>query len=121
MLTALRRRGTAGATYGRVAKFVAVYLKSMIVVGPHSESRLASVIHPPIDRVLLENLCSSRAALDRLARWRGVAWTRLDKRRYYMLIADLRSLLRASEPFWMLERYWTFSIRGESGGGSPAD
>lgn len=99
----LHERGIDGPAYGRAAKLVAVYLKAMIVTGPHPDSRLASVAHPPIDRILLKNV----SAATRSPRWRTLAWTQLDERSYYELIAEFRVLLPEQEPFWKLERYWT--------------
>jgi hypothetical protein len=39
----------------------------------------------------------------------------LDKRAYYLLVADLRTLLPKSEPFWKLEEYWTVTLDGQVG------
>src|SRR6476646_8680125 len=35
----------AGATYGRAAKLIAIYFKTMIVNGPHGETQFAAIIH----------------------------------------------------------------------------
>jgi hypothetical protein len=107
ILKALRRYGLENAA----AKFVAVYLKCMIVVGPDAGSRLSAVIHPPIDRILLKNVTSSRVIPSRMGRWRGTSWTSLDQSAYYALIADLRTILRRGEPFWKLEEHWTITRR----------
>ena len=104
----LKEKGLANATFGRAAKLVAVYLKAMVVVGPDSESTLAAVVHPPVDRILLKNLAKS-AEIDSpyRSRWRTTSWTTLDEDGYYELVAQLRSVLSDSEPWWMLERHWT--------------
>ena len=107
IVTFLRRRGIAGATYGRAAKLVAIYLKSMVVLGPDSDSPLGRVIHPPIDRRLLTNLLSMAPKHEHLRRWRQTAWTKLDAEHYYALIADLRKAIPAGQPFWTLEQHWT--------------
>lgn len=62
-----------GATYGRAAKLIGVYLKSMVVIAVGSSSRLAKVAHPPIDRVGLKNLAASKT-LPRIHKslWRNV-------------------------------------------------
>jgi len=104
----LNRKRIADVTYGRVAKLVAVYLKSMVIVGPNSNSSLAFVAHPSIDRILLTNL-SNAPEIDNHIRecCSLINWTELDEQRYYDLIAQLRDCLRDDEPFWNLERYWT--------------
>lgn len=104
----LVQHGVAGVTFGRAAKLVAVYLKAMVVVGPASDSRLARVAHPPIDRILLRNLARADG-IDSPYRgdWASLNWTALDERAYYGLIAQLRACLDDAEPMWHLERYWT--------------
>ena len=104
----LNNIGIAKVTYGRAAKLVGVYLKSMVIIGPHSNSSLALVAHPPIDRILLRNIShASEIEPHFRERCRLINWTELDEQSYYDLVAQLRSCLRAGEPFWSLERYWT--------------
>ena len=105
----LRRRGIAGATYGRAAKLVAIYLKSMVIVGPDSDSPLSRVIHPPIDRRLLTTLLASDGLPSHIRRRGRIAWTKLDARQYYALVADLRTVIPSNQPFWKLEQYWTIA------------
>jgi hypothetical protein len=104
----LSERGVANATFGRAAKLVAVYLKSMIVVGPHTTSALAEIVHPPIDRILLQNLGTS-AEIQSVHKkgWLLVNWTMLDEPAYYTLLSQLRTVLAPSDPWWLLERHWT--------------
>ncbi|TVQ30178.1 MAG: hypothetical protein EA376_13895 [Phycisphaeraceae bacterium] len=105
----LENAGVANSTFGRVAKLVAVYLKSMVITGPHAESRLAGVIHPPIDAILLKNLARSEAGSQFPQRWRTMRWTMLDEQAYSTLIAELRRVLPEGEPFWKLEEHWTIT------------
>ena len=103
----LEEKGLPNVSYGRAAKLVAVYLKSMIVLGPDGESSLGSAAHPPIDRILLQNLASSDITSPHKAGWRTTTWTTLDEQSYYALVSELRSVLAENEPFWKLEKYWT--------------
>lgn len=103
----LAEKGIAEVAYGRVAKLVAVYLKSMVVLGPDGTSPLASIAHPPIDRILLKNLASSDVVSPHKSKWRATTWTTLDEQSYYALISQLRDVLAKSEPFWKLEKFWT--------------
>ena len=103
----LSKQGVEGATFGRMAKLFAVYLKAMVVVGENPRSKLAAVIHPPIDRILLQRLASTVAVDSRQRRlWRKVAWTRLTEDTYYSLLAELRAVLADEDPWWKLEKYW---------------
>ena len=97
-------------SHGRLAKLVAVYLKSVVVLGPQCNTRLADVIHPPIDGLLLKGLWQ-REKLDfvRDADRKLIAWTQLDEDGYYELIKRLRNWFNSSKPFkpfWALEEYW---------------
>ena len=103
----LENRGVPSVTYGRAAKLIAVYLKAMVITGGHGESELARVVHPPVDRILLQQLARALEVHSPHKRgWRSTNWTELDAERYYALIAQLRVVV-AEEPFWVLERYWT--------------
>jgi hypothetical protein len=103
----LSEKKLANVTFGRAAKLVAVYLKSMIILGSGATSSLAAVAHPPIDRILLRNLASSDIKSSYKPRWRTTNWTTLDEPSYYALISQLKGVLARGEPFWKLEQYWT--------------
>ena len=104
----LAGRGIPGATYGRAAKLVAVYLKATVLMGEAAASPLGRHMHPPIDRTLLQNLASApRIASPHKAAWRTTSWTRLTEPSYYELIEQLRAILPAAAPFWMLEELWS--------------
>ena len=86
-------------TYGRVAKIIAVYIKTCYVA-PFPECQLSKIAHPPIDRILLTRLLDqgmlSKADME--------SWTKLDKDDYFKLVSKLRNL--APDAFWKLEYYW---------------
>lgn len=96
-----------GIDYGRIAKLIAIYIKSMIVNGPGHESALADVAHPPIDSYLLKELAKRTDVKDAAKKklWRNVTWTTLKDFEYYALIDTLK-VLNDAKPFWMLEKYW---------------
>ena len=101
-------------SFGRAAKLVAVYLKSMVVVGPHSTSNLARVAHPPIDRILLRGL-TKIPGLPQHAKntFRSTNWTTLSAEDYYPLIELIRESVPEIDPFWRLEQYWTVTQESE--------
>jgi hypothetical protein len=104
----LNSRGLSNVTYGRAAKLVGVYIKSMVIIGPDSNSSLAVVAHPPIDRILLRNLSNAPEIENHLReRCRLINFTELDEQSYYDLISQLRRSLGDDEPFWSLERFCT--------------
>jgi hypothetical protein len=109
-------RGLEGVTFGRAAKLIAIYLKSMVVLGPGgADTSFARVAHPPIDSILLRN-CSKAQDIDSRHKrgLRGVRWTQLDEASYYNLIDQLRTVVPSPEPFWKIERFWTVTNDSES-------
>ena len=106
----MQRLATGGVqpvTYGRAAKIVAIYLKSMVVVGPGWDTQFARLIHPPIDRILLQNIVRDNGLPDEVRQvCEGVNWTELPEARYFGLIAGFRQHRMDKPAFWMLERYW---------------
>jgi hypothetical protein len=104
----LTRAGVQNVKFGRAAKLVAVYIKSMVVIGPLAGSSLARVAHPPIDRILLQNL--SRIQISDASvrtKFRTTNWTDLDCHQYYALIEMIRKSFPDLGEFWRLEEHWT--------------
>jgi hypothetical protein len=87
-------RHCGAVSYGRVAKVIAIYIKSMVVL-QSPESSLAHVAHPPVDGILLH-----------ASGIRGAAWTKLDEPQYWTLIEELRALVGKELPFWSIESHW---------------
>ena len=104
----LVEKGVREVTFGRAAKLIAVYLKSMVIIGADAYCKLAQIVHPPVDRILLRNLSRSPEIRSPHKRaWRHINWSQLDEDEYYMLMSQLASCLGNGEPMWSLERYWT--------------
>lgn len=94
------------ATYGRVAKLVNVYIKSMIV-NQNQQTPLSHIAHPPIDRILLKNIAKDeKINHTNKKNWGKIKWTYLNKEEYQKLINDFRQIV-GNNPFWTIERYWT--------------
>jgi hypothetical protein len=96
------------ATFGRAAKLVAIYLKTVIVLGESHNTPLSRFLHPPIDDILLKELSRPEHNFSEKARrhWKSVRWTQLDKDGYGQLIKSLRGEGLHRPAFWMAERYW---------------
>jgi hypothetical protein len=103
----LKDSGVPNVTFGRAAKLVAIYLKSVVVLGPDSGTLFARIAHPPIDGILLGKLAVSDVKSKNKDKWAKTKWTRLNDEQYYELIMQLREALGPEEPFWKLERFWT--------------
>lgn len=94
------------ATYGRAAKVVAVYLKTVkVIVDPWSP--LSLVAHPPIDETLLVSVSNlevwDKKKKNQLA---STKWTKLKRKAYLDLVDDLRAALPIDVPFWCIESCW---------------
>jgi len=87
-------------TYGRLAKVVAVYIKTSIILPNKGVGLLSGVAHPPIDRVLLK---MKWATLKKNTFEALPAWTNLNKENYYKII---NILIENDKPFWMIEKDW---------------
>lgn len=103
----LKKARIPNVTFGRAAKLIAMYLKSVVVLGPGSGTAFARVAHPPIDGILLRNLTASPVNSKHKSQWARTKWTKLNDQQYYELIKQLRQVLGSEKPFWMLERFWT--------------
>lgn len=114
IVAALNARTVENVSYGRAAKLLAVYLKSMVITGGAAYSPIARCVHPPIDRRLLQSLAAdSRHDAKSRAAWREINWTQLCESGYYQLAKQLRGLLPLEIPFWMLEEHWSPSDEEE--------
>jgi hypothetical protein len=101
------------ATFGRAAKLVAVYLKSMVVL-VRPDTALARVCHPPFDSILLRNVARAPSVHSpHKHTWSKVRWTKLDEMSYYNLVSQLCAIIPDGEPFWKLEQFWTVSEEPE--------
>ena len=93
--------------FGRAAKLVAVYLKTLVLMGGDWDTPLAGSMHPPVDRILLQALASSDSiSSPHKGEWRRISWTQLDEMAYYQLIGQLRDVVPLNAPFWRIEEYW---------------
>jgi hypothetical protein len=97
-----------GGAFGRAAKLVNIYLKAVAVIGPgDGQDNLSIVAHPPIDSFLLKEIARRFKINIR------TTWMNLPEEDYYNLIVLLRTLLPNTQPFWMLEEYWTLTKDGD--------
>jgi hypothetical protein len=86
-------------SYGRAAKIIAIYIKTAVILPNKGEGELASVAHPPIDRILQMEL-KKAGYLKQI-----LSWTSLDESDYMHLIKKLRGYSEF-KPFWQVEKYW---------------
>lgn len=102
----LHNKVTPKPSFGHATKLVAMYLKSMVIMGPDGNTELARLVYPPIDSNLLKNISKAPdIAIKYKADWKKVKWTRLDRQGYYKLIDQLRDCFKLRE-FWKLEQFW---------------
>lgn len=67
IISFLEGKGVKNVTYGRAAKLVNIYLKCMLVL-PECFPYVTMVVHPPIDRILLQRLSKKADVLPGLQR-----------------------------------------------------
>lgn len=89
--------------YGRVAKIIAVYIKTVCVVKA-PDSVISKVAHPPIDGILLREVKKSKSGI-RYPPGLGVHWSTFDKEDYQRAVNYLREI-NGEKPFWEIEVFW---------------
>ena len=105
-------------TYGRAQKLVNIYLKTKFVCAGHHHHPSVRVLHPPLDRVLLqalvsfchahrhdETLADFRAEFQAARAPKGISWTEFDKEAYRAFIDAIKTLQRG-KPLWAVEEHW---------------
>jgi len=108
ILQTWENKNVKGSSYGRAAKLIAVYIKSMTIVRKE-QSSLSEVAHPPIDRMILQNISKDKTIKHpNRPYWKAINWTEMDKAQYLNLISDFRMVFQR-EPFWHLEQFWTIT------------
>lgn len=100
LISVFKKQGS-DASYGKAAKIVAIYIKTAIVIPEKGKSKLSKIAHPPIDRILLQNLDSKYPELKLKSR----NWTTLNKVEYFKLIQKFREDFGVC--FWKIEINWS--------------
>jgi hypothetical protein len=86
-------------SYGRAAKIVAIYLKTSYILPTMGEGTNCSVIHPPIDRILLHALAKGEHQY-----LKNYSWTLLTEEKYWELVDKMRVAFPRFD--WTLEKDW---------------
>ncbi len=87
-------------SYGRASKIIAIYLKTSITLPNKGQTENCSVIHPPIDRILLECLVDKKNIKELLER----PWTQFEEKDYWRIVRIIRANDLTFD--WTLEEYW---------------
>jgi hypothetical protein len=96
-----------GFTHGVAAKLINCYLKARFVCGPNFNDLNTQLIHPPIDRVLLESL----ERIDfggQKAKWKSLktrGWSNFNSGEYQEAIQILKKSMGHKE-LWRIEEFW---------------
>ena len=100
-------------SYGRVAKLVNVFLKTLFLgqftmITPNNvdAAPFADVIHPPVDRLLLNALCKKDLAPGNF--WkekRNKGWTNFDQGDYTQVIHRIHEVTNGR--LWTIEEHWS--------------
>jgi hypothetical protein len=106
-------------SFGKAAKAVSVYFKTMIVCGGNAESTFGEKLYPPIDRVLIESIWKNKQEFfygneDLINRFKYASrnndkvksWSQLSQDEYQELVKILKEA-NNSGPLWKIEEYWS--------------
>ena len=95
-------------THGVAAKLINIYLKSVYVCGDNYEDPKVRAIHPPIDRVLLDDLYKQDIGSQK-AEWqkaRKARCSRLSSSEYENVITAVQRTIPDNQGLWKIEEYW---------------
>ena len=100
IIDSLRHYTGEKSTYGRAAKIIAIYLKTSVILPNSGNCSRSSIIHPPIDSILLKNLSTHLKRPGIMSK----PWTTLNEVDYWGLVSEIKSIFK---PFnWTLEVFW---------------
>lgn len=95
-------------THGIAAKLINCYLKAVFVTLATSGHPKVVALHPPVDRLLLNQL--ARSGGDRSvvwARYRDRGWSNFGSGEYEAVIGEFRAQLGPDSPLWRIESHWS--------------
>lgn len=93
-------------TDGIAAKLINIYLKSKFISGPDVRHENIAALHPPVDRLLLNEL--ARKDVKRAKDWkryRDKGWSSFSSNDYEEVMGLITDHQNGS-PLWQIERYW---------------
>ncbi|HEV7379284.1 MAG TPA: hypothetical protein VGN64_05790 [Dyadobacter sp.] len=100
LIKSLKDQKLEDASYGRASKIIAIYLKTYVILRGNTPIENLKLIHPPIDKILLDNISTIRG-LEGINLCR---WTKLNKDGYWQIVEKIRNHFK--EFNWTLEEYW---------------
>jgi hypothetical protein len=95
--------GDEKCSYGRAAKIISIYLKTSVGIRFSLDHPVQVLLHPPIDRILLQNL-GSEPRFEGLEGLKKESWTKLKEDPYWDLVELISS--RVGYFDWRLEEFW---------------
>ncbi len=101
---------TEKRSYGRASKIIAIYLKTSYLIPNKGETKNCEVIHPPIDRILLNNL----ARKQNIKELQNFKWTNFEDHNYEFVMNTIRN--KGLIFNWTLEKYWDINPKEEEDG-----
>ncbi|AZD35145.1 hypothetical protein C4K22_2402 [Pseudomonas chlororaphis subsp. aurantiaca] len=106
-IEAANNKGLVGFGHGVAAKLINVYLKGTFVCAGHELHPNVQALHPPIDKLLLDELYDHNVGGLRAiwAQARKQRWSKLDTEQYQAVINGIRGVL-TERPLWHVEAYW---------------
>ena len=93
--------------HGVAAKLINCYLKVKFVCGGHANHPKVKYIHPPIDRLLLQELKEKNIG-DFGEEWSSggkLSWSHYDYISYNEIIKMIQKTM-PNQPLWKIEQYW---------------
>lgn len=103
---------TRGLRHGGAAKIINTYLKIAILTAWPTWEAVAeeirpklSVLHPPIDRLLLDEMRQQKVGEENWRKLLGHGWSSFSSQQYQDVIAAVKRVC-GREPLWTIEAFW---------------
>lgn len=95
-----------GFTHGIAAKLINIYLKSAFICVYDQNLPIIKAIHPPIDRLLLNELARNNIGNfgTRWACFRNIGWSNFTSNDYEEVIHYIKQV--TNDSLWTIEKYW---------------
>jgi hypothetical protein len=95
-------------THGIAAKLINIYLKALYLGYFRNSVERVNTIHPPIDSVLLQELCKQNFG-GKARFWREAnlkRWSKFSSQEYEEVINKIRKSLPHGQGLWTIEQFW---------------
>ena len=108
MITEAKKNNLPNFTHGVAAKLINIYMKAIFINSKQYNVNKIKCIHPPIDRILLNELYKSNVDFKKEIwnKYKKIGWSNFDNHDYQNLIDNIKHVTPKNDGLWTIEKYW---------------